>query len=593
MNDTLYKLLEPTKTIEESMPRIIEAFVTFYGEENRAYIEEKFKNLVVVGYGLPERISGILYEIKKNKTNELKEKFFEKAGIKEGERDNLESLLFSSFTLAYPTLMPLNNYVAYLESNKKDEDIKLIKERAVQFLKKINPNVTEKNIDKLIKKGAFKEFDQLVPFYKEMLEEFKEVQKKLEEYEKISEEYEQQKNKLSQKCWLDLLEEFSYLFPKEEIELVTKNFKQYGYISTTDCKKIDAYLGSYLKQIPLIAAFSEENNLLIIDGSEWKQESIIYDRIGFFKAMGIDLGDDYQSYINNEECKKLIPSEELIEKILKTKEMLVEKMMIEYFENTKEYKENRKRIESYQLINKNDEYNADAYIKNKNFISPNIIREEKTKLFPLMCINIHLEEYLDKTVIHELNHAFELELVEINENGCVFNCGWDRLGGKVADEPRKVKTVSEKEKVRKYELFSEIINELICQEITNIMHDKGIFIFNTKDNFKIKGGTAYEHTLFLVSEFYNTYKKEIIESRKSGNIEILFDRVGKENFEALNNLFHIFDENLGGLEYYDLIESLNKDEDTELTRIFYDLIIKRDNILENMKNYNNNKKNQK
>lgn len=592
MNDTLYKCLEPNKTIEEAIPSIIEAFVTFYGEENRTYIEEKFKNLVIVGYGLPERISGILYEIKKNKTNELKEKFFEKAGIKE-QRDSLESLLFSNYSFAYPSLMPLQNYINFLEENKYGKKDKYIRNKAVEFLEKFNSKVTEKNMDKLIKKGAFKEIDKLIPLYKEMLEEFKQEQKKLEEYEKISEEYEQQKRNLSQKYWFDLLEEFSYLFPKEEIELVTKNFKQYGHISTTDCKKIDAYLGSYLKQIPLIDAFSEESNLLLLDGSEWKQESIINDRVRFFKLMGIDLGNDYQSYMNNEECKKLIPSEQIIEKILKAKETLDSKMMIEYFENTKEYKENRQRIEEYKLINKNDEYNSNAYIKNKNFVSPNIVRDVKTRLFPLMCINVHLEEYLDKTVIHELNHVFELELVEITDAGCVFNCGWDRLGGKVADEPRKVKTVSEKEKVRKYELFSEIINELICEEITNIMHDKGIFIFNTKDNFKIKGGTAYEHTLFLVSEFYNTYKKEIIESRKSGNIEILFDRVGKENFEALNNLFHIFDENLGGLEYYDLIESLNKDEDTELTRAFYELCVKRDEILERMRNYSNDKKNQK
>ena len=64
VSETLYKMLEPTKTIKQSLPKIIEAFVTFYGEENREYIEEKFKNLIIVGYGLPDRLNTIISKIK-------------------------------------------------------------------------------------------------------------------------------------------------------------------------------------------------------------------------------------------------------------------------------------------------------------------------------------------------------------------------------------------------------------------------------------------------------------------------------------------------------------------------------------------------
>ena len=35
MLETYYRMLNPTETIQRAMPAITEAFVTFYGEENR------------------------------------------------------------------------------------------------------------------------------------------------------------------------------------------------------------------------------------------------------------------------------------------------------------------------------------------------------------------------------------------------------------------------------------------------------------------------------------------------------------------------------------------------------------------------------
>ena len=41
-----------------------------------------------------------------------------------------------------------------------------------------------------------------------------------------------------------------------------------------------------------------------------------------------------------------------------------------------------------------------------------------------------------------------------------------------------------------------------------------------KEDKKITGSTSYERTRFLVKNFYETYKKEILESRKYGNLEM-------------------------------------------------------------------------
>ena len=71
-------------------------------------------------------------------------------------------------------------------------------------------------------------------------------------------------------------------------------------------------------------------------------------------------------------------------------------------------------------------------------------------------------------------------------------------------------------------------------------------------------------------------------------LEIIFNEVGKENFDALNELFHEFYEKIDGMKMYLLKTSLIKKEDTPLTRVYYELCEKRDKILESMRRYKEN-----
>lgn len=138
-------------------------------------------------------------------------------------------------------------------------------------------------------------------------------------------------------------------------------------------------------------------------------------------------------------------------------------------------------------------------------------------------------------------------------------------------------------------MFNEIINELLAQEISKILSENGLYIFNTKDDKKIKGGSSYERTKVLISVFYDRYKKEIIESRK-GNIQVLFDAVGKENFESLNHLFYEFNESFPEFTYYQLYRDLNAGKETELTNKLKEIIAKRDAILQKMEEHYQMKK---
>ena len=146
-------------------------------------------------------------------------------------------------------------------------------------------------------------------------------------------------------------------------------------------------------------------------------------------------------------------------------------------------------------------------------------------------------------------------------------------------------TVTEDKEKRLYELFNEIINELIAQKITKMMHESGVYILCNEDGYKDRGGTSYENTVFLVKDFFDEYLSDIIASRRNNNIEIIWDKVGKDNFDKLNELFYEFNENFSEFVYYRLVDELRSNVDSELVRKYNSLKERRDEILSSMREY--------
>ena len=60
--DRVLSNLDSTNVIKKSMPKIIDAFVMVYGEENRDIITEKLNNIIVVGYYNTDALFSLLYD---------------------------------------------------------------------------------------------------------------------------------------------------------------------------------------------------------------------------------------------------------------------------------------------------------------------------------------------------------------------------------------------------------------------------------------------------------------------------------------------------------------------------------------------------
>ena len=412
----------------------------------------------------------------------------------------------------------------------------------------------------------------------------------MKEYNDYIEKCNKLKEELKKKYQKKLVSSLKDLFTEIELQEIEKSFNSswcFGINSING--KTKNFFGYSLNSTLLISAFSKENDELLIDGSDWQKESVLRDRVTYYKNLGLDLGNDYELYKSNPKAIDLTPSKELVERVISTTKGMHTKMMNEYYQSLPEYQENMQRIENVGVLDKDHGYDANAYENNTTFVNPNIRQvNNEYQTFCLMCVSMYaLDGYEDAFLLHELNHVYETHLRGVEGDKYYISCGWDNAEGRIQNESVDMVSLDKREEKRDYELISEIINELLSQGIHKILFDAGICIFNDKETTKMKGGTSYENTMFLIREFYDTYKKEIIASRKKRDMTILFEKVGKENFEELNSLFHIFYENFSGFKFYNVIGALNKGIENEDTKILKGLIEKRNQILDAMAEHSN------
>ena len=580
--------LKVNEYINNALPQIIEAFVEYYGEENREYITNRFNSMIMIGYGNPTNANGIISKIQSSISDRLLEDILNKMSIPEESKSEMKNILFGNYGIKTYSIMPIKKYEDFKRCSKNDTRYQSYLTNAVTFLKNLYPTVTNDNIVEMMESGAFSNIDAIL---EELISAQIKYEKELEEIQEYIVDAE--KNKKTEQELLKLnsqeyIKGFYDIIPEDEKIKIEEGIQK-GYLNMYSMKVTQAYLGSSLYDQILAEAFSKENEEILLTGTGWRIENIKKDRIKFFKAFGIDLGDNYEDYINNEECKKIIPTEELIQKIVESKRSYKEKALNDFYNSTSEYLYNLERLKARNLYLSQDSYNAKAYHNKNTFITANLTAvEDGFELVPILCFNnATIEEIMDKNLIHELNHVYELYYLGCEDKEHDFICGWDIISQREDEEISETPSLKDRQNKREYELFNEIINEILAQQISELMHKKGMYILNDETNVKDFGGTGYQSSLFLVVEFFNNFRNEIIQSRRNGNIQIIFDKVGKENFDELNGLFHEFNEYFGGMKVYNLYDDINNGLETERVIKYNELKARRDKIVSLMIEYSN------
>ena len=649
MNEILNKL-NADRTLQENISKYIDVFVDFYGEDKRDEIERKFNNATFIGYLSPERQQVELTKLIKEKSKELESK------VLEYNETSLESKdLFDTYDYSLKTSQPINNYQNFIELYKlgkegrkekyiedtyndikkylneltKEEYLKIIEtkvlpekyqnipywlknniqyttnlqnieenyeksfNKASSLIRKIIPRCTLDNFD--INNEEIEKLDKVIEKYKETLKEY-------ENFEKENIEYfnEMQVNKDLE---ISLREKYYKEFLKENIDLIKEDDRKGVIEYLNDSKKsylinysVRILLGSSIQSESILESFYEKQEDILNneETSTFIKNNIIENRIKFFNNIGINLGNNYNLYLENEDVKSNWPTKERLEKFRATKNKLINNFMKEYYLNTVSHKRLRQVVDSKNLLNKDDGLNQTMYNSSlgKTCVATNLKEiDGKLEAAPLVMISFGgFDGALDHDIIHELNHLYELSLESVINNKAVYLCGWDISEDDIVGEVNDYIDITKEEPKRSYELFNEIINEVIAQEIEEKMHEKGIHILDSSRNSKVKGNTSYEASFFIIKDFYKEFRDEIIKSRCNGNIKEILDVVGEKNFNDLNDLFDIYFENLSGLKKMQLLDDIKNNRTTNLTIKYYEIVDKSKEIMERMREESKKKK---
>ena len=374
------------------------------------------------------------------------------------------------------------------------------------------------------------------------------------------------------------------------LDIIPESFKESAQDvlnGTRDIYTLDESVLSLLGTHSVLDYFSQENSdrLDSILTSSSQLEKIKSKRIDYFKLMGIDLGDDYEAY--SEEVSKV---QDRIIEVLQERQRLKDSYLREYYDNMLPQKKILEEAKIRGFLDVDLDESAGMYISNSGrgvtYTSPNVVLDEdgKYRLAPKVVVNFGdgKEITLDYFIIHELNHLYELSLVGVDGEDYKVSSGWDVVSGKIGTWSSLQDSQNKKSK-RDYELFNETISEKISKEISKKMVEKGMAIFGEATEASYQGTTIYDSTDYLIEDFFETYKEEILASRRDNNIQLIFDAVGKENFDSLNKLFELHVSYFGQANYYNLLKDLEKGEETDRTRIYGKIKELRDMILERMK----------
>lgn len=574
MSEETKRKLNSTQAIADNMDNIIEAFVTYYGEENRERITNRFSNMVIAGHITLRQMERIINDDENEKIAELVQEFFEK--IKNNplyREDNRDKILYAS-TLKYSNLQPIEAYIKATNGENYSE---------LYFKKFIDIFLSDRGYSKYdeISLNDRQELDKIVMAYQETMAKYNSYLKELSGYREYISKMNRFSEELDYKYRIEMIKEIREYFSEEEYYKII-NSERHMINSNSKLRNV---IGYQIDSEALISAFNKDNEEILMSGNDdWKTDSIKRDRVAYFKNLGIDLGDNYEDYVSSGIVSSKRPREEFVMKVERLREKYLDKKRNDFYNNFLEYTKTMEEIDRANLFDKAYGYGIGTYLNNKTCVYTNIKKNGDTyQEYPVLSISMDgFSNCLDHDLIHELNHVYEFNLLEVNDNGYLAVTGWDRF--------RCTVNVEEPDEIREYELFSEIINEMISQEITKILFNRKQYIFNNENNAKYSGGTRYVRTKFIIKEFYERYKEEILASRRNGDLSILTDKVGLDNFNNFNNLFAKFYEYFPGFSLVSAFDDYKQEKDTDLSRKLKEILDEKNKILSLMSEYKKEEK---
>lgn len=535
---------------KELKPKLLKGFTKVYGEKYSKIIEDRLNGLYLNTYISADHFSNFINKIKIDKEREITAEFLsdlgydltaeEKMKISNGythelsdEKKKILNMCFSRNEYSENSWSDITAFAEDEDYEKMDDfGKKKCDEKKSKVLNALGANVTKENYRELMTNGYLNQIlnkvEKIKVCYKKSNVKYLEFQKEYSEELKEVKRCQEVKKHLEEESSISYLDEISeFLSEDEKQEIIDAN-------NPKKFSRKNIYFNHNLGITPMIESFGSEVEAELASAKDWQKNYIFSDRIKFFKEKGIDLGNNYELYMQSEEVKNIIPNTEFVDKIISIKNKHKDIFKKKYIEQTGSYIENIQKTDKLNLLEP-QEFDSKFIESGVICVTTNMVEgSEGKKIKPIVHIPVFnlLKEYSDVLFVHEIGHAIELELLQ-DENSIMYKTGFEYIESEIAGN----NTQEDKSVRRKTEIISEVIHQKLAIEVTDSMHKDGDFLIGNPDIQKIVGGASYENSFPVLRDFYNQYREDIIEGRMSDEgFAKLNQKVPTQLFEGLNSL---------------------------------------------------------
>lgn len=564
--------------VYDSIPDIVNAYAKVFGTEYKDIIEKRINSVIYVTYKNPGGMYDYIQFLKRCKKKELAIKFLEKIGVdvskdckKYADRldENLDDLI-DNYMGSYLGID--SNFRIYLGvkawlPTDKDTNIKEITEAKIEFINffrgKNSNLITEENFEEFCKTDEYKEIYDEIQGYLQILEqlsiEYRNYLQSIESYQEYIDNEQNRKENMETIHTKALYEKIEKYLTED-----LRKFLDEKYSSIDEKSKTFFDDGVSAKSCFEFFSKESENKLNASSISEDDKSLIYYYRTMYFKKLGFVIEneesfktnkDKYNYIIQQNDIQKLILPEDNIREIISLKKEAFEEFQKDFIYSSEHWLEKSDNLEVKEWIYKR--------IINKIIGISGIC--QKGEFRPALFFTVRKEEggTLDYLLLHELCHVCETE----GKDTKILRCGFDLADSDTSKNPYD----STK---RKYERLNETITDIFAVEAVQILHEEGIYIFEQPEYTieDVNDRNTSNVCKNLLKPFMQQYREQIIRARILGNMKELYEVIGKENFEELNDIINKVD-SLEGLtiklkkdqredsiviEYYRQLERLNK-----------------------------------
>lgn len=324
------------------------------------------------------------------------------------------------------------------------------------------------------------------------------------------------------------------------------------YLNALDDNKngIKELAGNYLKDQLLnmqvdnqsfIALREAFYNILCLGQDGLKDKFAISPQyIDLFKALGFDYGDDFNKYVNNKQLMDKVFDNQLLKEF---NELIVKKRIAIMNENQMfQYAFDKvKHLDikggNYSIMSSIYNYMFCTRSRLSAFCSPYIAQDDTLKAVCVCPLGIELN---DQTLIHEIGHFIQSDIIRHSENSIEIKCGFDMISYEIDENDNNfdiqelvMDCLDVNANKRSHEIFNEVVHDLLMTWLTQEARRQGLTIGRGKI---IPSG--YAEGFKMLGQFLYNNEEKIKQLQMQPQMNKIYNMLGEENYDQLSKAVH-------------------------------------------------------